>query len=100
MAAAGQLEGAWGNLPFDAAAAVVATLTSLPSHQAQAAFTALRLTSRHWRHGERGGARPDVSGLLAAALAGHANLDPVESARGLEMASPVLVPHAPWCSCG
>ncbi|KAL4445377.1 hypothetical protein ABPG77_011202 [Micractinium sp. CCAP 211/92] len=50
MAAAGQLEGAWGNLPFDAAAAVVATLTSLPSHQAQAAFTALRLTSRHWRH--------------------------------------------------
>lgn len=41
-------------MPFDAAAAVVATLHSLPAHQAVATFGALRLTSRHWRHGPSG----------------------------------------------
>lgn len=68
MAAAEQPEGAWGNLPFDAAAAIVATLTSLPSHQAQAAFTALRLTSRHWRHGESVQACPNCYIRLQRAI--------------------------------
>ncbi|KAL4428019.1 hypothetical protein ABPG75_002108 [Micractinium tetrahymenae] len=50
MAAAEHAKGAWGHLPFDAAAAIVATLHTLPRHQALAAFAALRRTSRHWRH--------------------------------------------------
>lgn len=39
----------FASLPFNAIAAVVAHLSSLPSHQAGAALGALRLLSKHWR---------------------------------------------------